>query len=216
MDADKGGSGDGTIPEKTFTQAEVNSMIAKDKKSLREKNEALAVELETLQSTAQLTGQAKSDLEAQVKTLREEFMSKSERAVQQVNDLKGTVKASDDAREEWQKRYTSEAIDRSLSEAAVLAFAHNPKHVVPLLRNAGRIEIVDGVAKTLFSLDGKDVSASDLVTAHKAIEENASLYDNKKISGMDSNNQAGQVKTVNDFETYNEFQEYKDNLNKGQ
>jgi len=123
---------------KTFTQDEVNKILAEDKR----KHQANAVKLEKqLQETltsAKLTTEERSKLEESLEDLRKQSRTKEEQAKIEKKNLEDQFQrqiAELSARaDSAEKRYVDSTISRSLLDAAVNGDSYNPQTVVTVLR----------------------------------------------------------------------------------
>ena len=203
MDADKGGgSGDGS-GEKTFTQEEVNSLLAKNKKALKEKNEELAKELETLQEQQKLTGQAKADLEKRIKELREEHMSESEKLEAQRKALKDESENIAKERDLWKRRFIDSAVKTTITNEAAKLNAFNPAHIVALTAGDAKVEVQDDGSFNV-KFGEKDLSVEDYLKTFKEDENNKHLFNNKKKTGT-GNTQGGKPVSLEEINSFEDF-----------
>jgi len=132
--AKKAAEGDGA---KSYTQDQLNKMMADNRRNLTQQNEKLAGELKTLTSQANLSSQAQAELEERVEKLLEQSMSKEEIANRKIAKAEKTQKDAVDTiskdRDNWQQRYTQARVNSELTSAAVGAKATVPDQIVQLL-----------------------------------------------------------------------------------
>jgi len=131
-----GGSGDGD-GAKSYTQEQLNKMMADNRRKLTQQNETLVSELTTLKDQANLTAQDKTELEERIEKLQVQNMSKEEIAKREASKAAkshqlelGSLTKERDA---WQKRYTKARVATELTTAALEAKATVPEQIVQLL-----------------------------------------------------------------------------------
>lgn len=140
-----GTPGSGTPPppppppgDKTFTQEEVNRMLAEDRRKHQEQVKKALGEVEALQKRANLTQKELTDLEARKEQLQKELLTKEELAAQQQQKMRQEyeqrIKETADERDAWAARFTESTITREILGAASEHGAYSPKQLVPLLR----------------------------------------------------------------------------------
>ncbi len=200
------GSGDNTDAgekDKKFTQSDVNRFMAEEKRKLREQNDKLIQELETIKSSAGMTEKEKSRLENQIEEIRTQSMTEKEKAQREKKKLEAesnkTITEFKEKSEKWEKLYTEEKITRTLMDAAVEQDAFSPQQIVQILRGSTRlVEEEDGsiIPKVRFDdvdKDGKPVtlelSGSEAVKRMKDLPENyGNLFKNGATGGLGSMN----------------------------
>lgn len=203
-DDDGGGDSSGSDSEggtdggsdRSFTQDEVNRMLAKDRKKHQEANKKLAADLEKFKSTAQLTVQEKEDLEKRIANLKGEVESKEKLAQK---DLAKTKKqfAEQLAKQEetakmWEARFKQATLTRAITDAAVKHEAFDSGQIIALI-NSFNPEVVEdlddeGNGKGTFTpkvkyqdtdKDGNPTTLTlDVFEAVKRMKENTSSYGN--------------------------------------
>jgi chaperonin cofactor prefoldin len=147
---------------KVFTQVEVNSILAENKRKLREQNETLVTELETLRSSKNLSQQEIDSLNQRIEGLQNQYMSDKEKAERErkrlLDEHKTAITSTSAERDTWKNRYTGERIQRDLTAAALEAEAFNASQIVDLL--IGKAALSEEVGE-----DGK--STGNLLTTVK-------------------------------------------------
>lgn len=147
---DTGAGGGGTPPaqktpaSKSFTQDEVNSILARERKTLQTQNQTLVAQLETIQQAANTTAEQRAELETQIEKLRATFTTDAERAAQQAKKLKdeydGKLKSTEESAKSWQSRYAKAEIGRAISDAAVAHKARRAELIAAVLQPMTQIE----------------------------------------------------------------------------
>jgi len=127
----------GDPPVKTFTQDEVNAIMAKNRRNLQTKVTELEGQLSEAKSGS-LTAEEKITLQKRVKELSDSLKTKEELAKQNEEAIKAEneKKISDlqNQLESLQNRYTGETIQRTITDAAVASDAFSPEQIVAILR----------------------------------------------------------------------------------
>lgn len=144
-------AGAGT-PPKTFTQDQMNKILADDRRKNQAKQKELLTQLEQLQQTARLTDDERNNLNAQVEELRLQTTTAEERARtaldKQKKDYDVKVTTLTTERDEWRNRYTETAIGHEITNAAVTQEAFSPGQIAAMLRPNTRLtEELDGTGK---------------------------------------------------------------------
>jgi AraC-like DNA-binding protein len=219
FEADKGAPGSsGDDDEKRFTQAQVNALLAKEKRALREDNEAKAKRLDELSKQVGLSEATIDDLKAEAENLRTEHLTETEKA-KRLHDaelkalresnkvLETTVKEKD---ETLAKRIIGE---ESLKFASKLD-AKRPDHLVKLLPNTPKVKVDDdGNISVTVKIGDKELSLEDAFKSMKAdIQTYGDYFKNSKTPGKgDSANDAEpKVLTADDVvdeATYKAYEE---------
>jgi hypothetical protein len=122
---------------KSYTQDQLNKLMADNRRKLTQQNGELVTELTALKDQANLTTQAKTELEDRIEKLQEQTMTQEEIAKR---NAKKAAKDHDDAlgkvtteRDNWRNRYTSERVTTELLAAAGEAKAAVASQMVNIL-----------------------------------------------------------------------------------
>lgn len=174
--------GGNTPPEaKTFTQDELNKILAEDKRKHQTQYQKLEKQLQDTLASAKLTTEERSKLEDSLEDVRKQLRTKDEQLKiekkaledqfqRQIAEL--TVRA-----EGAEKRFIDSTISRALLDAAVGGDSYNPQTVVTVLRPM--VKMVDNAPM----IDFPDVSAETgepiikQMTPSEAIERMKQLPD---------------------------------------
>lgn len=180
---------------KSFTQDDVNRLLAESKREHQAKFQSLSSELQKIQSTVKLTAEEKEQLAIQVETLKKTFMTEAElkeqAARRKETELKEQSLAQANEAKAWKERYSRSTIHSALADAAAKNDAYNTQQLVTLLRENTSLEEAisdDGkptgefnvkVNKTIVK-DGKNVSLTltpdDAIKALKEDPSYANLF----------------------------------------
>jgi hypothetical protein len=138
-----GSGGTGGEPPKTFTQDQVNTMLAEDRRKHKQQNDETIKRLETLQRQAGLSEQQKTDLQKRIDEISAASLSKEELAAKEQQKLKDEHRVSLTAmtadRDSWRSRHDVAMIQRTLIDEAVRAEAISPEQVVAMLSPNTRV-----------------------------------------------------------------------------
>jgi len=136
-------------PPKTFTQDQVNAMLAENKRGLQASLSEAQQTLAQLQQEG-LTVEAKAELQQKLATLEESLLSEKERARL---EKERAIKAKEEEKEAvakerdtFKKKYFDHLIDTSILQAAAspTSKAYNPNQLLAMLRPSASIVEVEG------------------------------------------------------------------------
>jgi len=201
---------------KTFTQEDMNRVLADEKRKHQANTRKALEELEAIKAKATLTDQERQELESRVETMRNELLTKEELAKKEQDKL--SKKYSEDTtkltaeRDAWQQRFTDSTIQRSITDAAVTSKAYSPKQIVAILQPDTRlVESLDAeghptgemIAKVEFSdvdKDGKpvtlDLTIAEAVKRMSEMDEYANLFKTDGVGGVGGTNNARGTKSL--------------------
>lgn len=144
-----GATGDDALPEEmkgktTFTQEELNKILAVDRRKHNEKFEAQKKEtekqiksLEVLQKSKSLSEEDKNKLAEQVDELKKGLLTKEQLAAQEKKKLEDrhgeTVKTLTGERDTWQQRFHRQTINNAILSAASQADAFDAEDLIARL-----------------------------------------------------------------------------------
>jgi hypothetical protein len=122
----------------TFTQEQVNEMLAKEKRKQVEKQQKQVEELNTIKENFKGTREEKERLESQIEQIRRDSMTAEERSKEDRKKLREITeqekRALEGDRDLWRERYTDSTIARALTDAAVTERAINVEPILAILR----------------------------------------------------------------------------------
>lgn len=138
-----GGGGEPPAAGKTYTQAELDGIVAKERRKLNEQNQATIKQLEEMKKLKGLTDKEKSDLALRIEELQNQSLTKEELAAKEREKLQNQYKTEKEQltqdRDRWQSNFTKATIHRTITDAAVSAEAVSPKQIVNLLKTDARL-----------------------------------------------------------------------------
>ncbi|RLC68880.1 MAG: hypothetical protein DRH97_01720 [Chloroflexi bacterium] len=135
---DDSNTDDSNTGDKTFTQDDVNRIMAKEKAETKRATQKRITELEGFRSSSKLSDAELKNLNGQIDTMQKEIETKEEqsRRERETTAKKHTREMSSitDERDGWKHKYTDSIVQRSLTDAALSNNAFNPDQVVAILR----------------------------------------------------------------------------------
>lgn len=196
---------------KTFSQEEMNKILADDRRKHQGQTRQALEELESLKAKAELTAQEREDLETRISSMRSEIMTKEELAKKAKdktdNAHKDEVTTVTKDRDHWKGKYTESTIQRTITDAAVANDAHVPEQIVAILRpNTQLVEALDAEGKPTGELipkvkfsdtdkDGKpvtlDLTIPEAVKRMREIEKYLNLFKGEGVGGIGSLSRPG-------------------------
>ncbi len=211
--SDKAASDAAAAAGKVFTQDDVNRLLAEDKR----KHQAALLKTEQgfkdlLNSNQSLSAQERKTLEENLQTVQGQLRTKEEQAKMEMKELEGrmSAKLSEEQKKagEWESRYKTETVHRSLSDAAG-PDAFNVSQVVSILKPMSKlVEVIDettgkatGQFKTMVEFPDVDAEGAPTMSvrtpaeAVKRMKELTHIYGNlwknNVVSGIGSNSATG-------------------------
>jgi hypothetical protein len=122
---------------KTFTQEDLNRILAKERRDHEGKMTSMSEELDALKSKANLTAEDRTSLESRLEEIKNRSATNEQKLQSEIKKLNKRYDTDiESARAEaaqWQQKFTQDRITTSLTQAAVVGDAFNPEQVVALL-----------------------------------------------------------------------------------
>jgi len=155
-DSGIGGGSEGDSGEKSFSQEEVNNLLATQKKKIQTKTSDAIKQLDNMKKTANLTKSQKEGIEKQLNTLRATMETEKQRASRekaaQKDGYDKQVASLTAERDRFKNLHTSSTIKRSIADAASGNKAiHNEQVMAILEPNTTLTEDVDAEGNGLGS-----------------------------------------------------------------
>ncbi len=197
--------------DKTFTQAEVNTMIVKEKAAMKKAQADTITELEALKARSDLNATEREELEKRIKTMKQvnmtaEELARSERKKTDSEHQEQVVTLTKE-RDQWKNKYTQETISRSIIDASVEHEAVVPEQIIAILQPATQLEEVlkedgskTGTYKPTVSFEVTDdagetktlnLSVNEAVKKMREIEKYQNLFKIEGSGGTGQYNQSG-------------------------
>ena len=210
IDTSAGETSSSRDTSKTFTQDQVNTMLADDRRKHVTNTQKAIDELNAIKAKADLSQQERTELEERVGQLQATLLTKDELAAKEKKKLEDQLKTDT---EEWkgkyttlERRYNTETITRAITDAAVTNEAFSPKQVVAILKPLTQItEVLDekGNGTSEFAPRVKlpdtnergeavilDLAPPDAVKRMTEVDEYFNLFKGKGTSGIGGTNNA--------------------------
>jgi hypothetical protein len=186
-----GNSGD----DKTFTQADLNKILAEDKRKHQEKMRKLEANLASLSEDRSLSEQQRESLSTELEDLRKSLRTKDQQAEyerkQAAEQHTIDLQAATDRADKWEAMYRQSAVDRALMDAAGDADAYRPSQIVNLLKPHTELKEIDGSLQPMINYpDIDEKTGEDIVTlrtpadAVKRMKEQPAIHGNLFNSGV--------------------------------
>jgi hypothetical protein len=159
LKAGGGGNGGG----KTFTQEELNAILAEDKRKHQERIKTLETDYQELLENQNLTKEQRDKLQSKLEDLQNAQLTVEQRAEREKKELEKKyqtdLKEVLADRERWETLYKQATVDRALQDAAMSADAFEPSQIVALLRPMTSLKEEEG--QFVAMIDFPDISEKD-------------------------------------------------------
>lgn len=205
---------------KTFTQKQVDDIVANRVKNLRAESQKALTELQKLQQNQSLTQEERDTLAAQVEALQSQLMTKQQLAEQEAKKnqqkYESELKIQKEEAIRWRERYTSSTITQALTSAAAENEAVVPEQIVDLLKgNTRLVEATDEAGKPTGQLvpmiklngtdkEGKpivlDLPVAEAVKQMKEMPKFGNLFKSGAVGGIGGTTTPGASAGTVDFE----------------
>lgn len=123
---------------KTFTQEDLNKILADDKRKHQEKYKQLEGSYQELLENQNLTKDERDKLKARLEDVQKSQRTKEQQVEyerkQAEEKYENELKTTMEQKEYWEGLFKQETLDRSLQDAAMVADAFNPNQIVGLLK----------------------------------------------------------------------------------
>lgn len=197
--------------KKTFTQDELNKILADDRKKHQAQNQKVVLELENLKKSKTLTDKQKEELQTRIDEINNAMMTKEQLAAKDKEKLEKTYKEQLNSvtgeRDTWKNRFTNSTINNVIIREAAVADAFDPDSLIALLGPNTRLaEDQDGEGAPLGTFtpkvkfndtdkEGKqvtlDLTIPEAVKRMKDIPKYGYLFKNTAVGGLGGNSGAG-------------------------
>lgn len=175
---------------KSFTQEDVNRLLAQEKRKHKQTAEKAIEEAKALRTKAQLTAEERDELDKRIGLLQDELLTKEELAKKNEEELRKQheehVTNLTVERDRWQQRFTDSTIKRSITDAAATHTAYNPTQIVAILGpNTRLVDVLDENGQPTGELTPK-VKFQDVDKEGKAVTLDLPPKEAvKRMKGMD-------------------------------
>lgn len=181
-------------PPKTFTQDELNSIVAEEKRKFKDQQTKLLSEIDQLKGKTTLTEKEKAEFDKRIEAMRSELLTKEEMAAKERNKLSEKFeeerKALTAERDNWREKYSSSTVHRALTDAAVTHKAVSPSQIVALLRENTFLDEDLNVKVKVPSIDKDkkpivlELAPTDAVKFLTEIDEHKNLFRGDGTGGI--------------------------------
>lgn len=199
---------------KTFTQDEVNKIVAADRRKLEESLKKAEKSYTDVLANKNLTEQERKTLEENLSTVQGQLRTKEQQATMEKKQLEemftGKLAEAEKKGQTWEAMYRDSTVERALQDAAVRNDAFSPSQITTLLRPWTRLmEITDektgkptGAFKPMVDFPDVDTNTGEAVilprTPEEAVkrmkelpESYGNLFKSGVVSGIGSSSATG-------------------------
>ena len=139
---------DGPEEGQTFTQDDLNKILAQEKRKHQSVTQKALQEVEALRKKSSLTEKERHDLDDRVEMLKSSLLTEQEKAKREADRLRKQhherVTGLESERDTWKNRFTDSTIERSITDAAASNEAFYPRQIVAILgRDTRLVEDLD-------------------------------------------------------------------------
>jgi hypothetical protein len=214
----------------TFTQDQVNTFLAKEKRKWLKEKESLVSQVEELTKNTSMSEQDRASWDAKIKQIRDESENKIIEQSKKIKKLQGqfetTVKEKDDEINKYKSLFINTSIKREISDAAIHHKAFNPRQIVDLLapraeyrpilddegKETGQYETWIKGVETKDEKTGKsviiDMKAIDAIATLN--ESDPNLFKPNLVGGLQLNPSKGSGDGLPDMKNYQEYKEWRE------
>lgn len=130
-------------PPVTFTQEQVNKMLADNKRALQTQNTELVKQLEEIRATATLTVQQKEELDTRIQTLTQQHLTKEQQIAAELDKTNKKYKTDTEVlgneAKKWRSSFDSVLVNNAIIEGASKHKAASPKQMQALLSAKAKV-----------------------------------------------------------------------------
>lgn len=224
---------------KTFTQEQVNAMLAENKKNLQKQNTELVTQLEALRENVNLSAKEKEELDLRIQTLSQQHLTEQQKVALELDStkkkLKETAETLSNEANQWKGAFQNVMVQNAVLAGASQHKAASAEQMLDLL--SGKAKVVQELdaegkptGKFLVKLPVKTIDAKtkqptivelDAVEAIGKLREdpanaNLFLFDGKAGHGGNNHNNNQTADGTPDFSkmTPVEYRKWKKENNK--
>ena len=155
---------------KTFTQDELNRVLAGEKRKHQTAITKMTEELTALQSRSDLTTEEREQMATRIEELNSSLLTKEEQAARELKKTKKQydeqLTAAQDTSTVWRNRYTDSTIDIAIQNAALDpdTKAHSAEQILAMLKPSTKLTEV-------LSEDGKPTGGLKVVVSYNTVDD---------------------------------------------
>lgn len=216
--------------EKKFTQEDLNSAVANEKRQFKAKQLAMAQELTELKQSKSLTDEEKDKLQAKIEDLQAQYMTAEERARRATEEAeqkaKDVVNNLTTERDAWKAKHANLVVQTAIAHAAdehgawkasqISAIVSPMTKLVEVLDDDGNPtgDLVPRVSFPDKNKSGEDIilelTVSDAVKRMRELpDQHGNLFRESKTSGMGQTGSTGGEKKVDINKVANDAAAYR-------
>jgi hypothetical protein len=177
---------------KRFTQDDLNSLLATDRRKHQQKIDNLQAALEQAATSKNLTLQERETLEQQIDTLKKEPMTAQERAQHEKKQLETQwqkrVTDAEGREKDWRQRFEEQTIRSVIEDASHKAGCFSPSQVVSLLGPNAKVIVAEDGKTCKVEVAVEDADGNKVVTnprdALKTLQANPAKWGNLFKTGV--------------------------------
>lgn len=128
---------------KTFTQADVDRIMAEHRKGLQTQNQELATQLEEFRNKANLSETAKAELDAKIQVLQSQHLTEAQKLTQQVEAEKKRLKELEDTSKKevdtWRGNFHDLLVTNSILSGAAKHEAAFAEQMLDMLKPKAKV-----------------------------------------------------------------------------
>lgn len=190
----------------TFTQDEINAIMAKEKRKTQEAQKQLLDQLEQEKKRAKDGSEGRAELEKKIEELQKLTMTAEERSRQKETKLQKQfeeqITSLNQERDDWKSRHTDLLVSNAILRAASTNKAVEPIQLLKMLKSDVRVVQNDDTFEIRMNLmdtdkDNKpielDLTVDEAIKRMTELPQYGNLFEGGKNSGMGGNNQSGKT-----------------------
>jgi hypothetical protein len=209
------GSKSGDTNEKMFTQDQVNTFVAEEKRKAQEKNKQLATQLTELRKNSALSKEERDSLQSQIENLQSQYMTAEEKAKIQEEKLRKSYDTelinTQAERDTWQRKHSELMIETEITRAASTNSAISVEQIAAILVPKTKlVEKLDDEGKPTGAFEPRvkfddidkndkpitlDITVPEAVKRMRELDRYVNLFVETKKSGIGSTGSYGKGKT---------------------
>lgn len=132
---------------KTFTQDEVNKMMAEHKRTLQTQNSELVKQLEELRSNVNLTAQQRDELDSRIQALQQQHLTKEQQLQAELEKTtkkyKTELETTSAEAKRWLTNYNNVLVENAVTQGAVKHNAASAKQILAII--GPQVKVVEEV-----------------------------------------------------------------------
>jgi len=215
---------------KTFTQEELNRILADDRRKTQKNRDELSKQLQSWKDNLALTEQQKEELQSRIDQIQAETLTQQELSKKEKEKLskewEKREKTLNSERDYWKNLYTAEKIQREITDAAITHEAISPIQITEQMTpKAKLVEVIrdgkpTGIWETRVTLRDKnengevimlELPVTEAVKRMKESQENWNLFNSGANGGLGAfnNTTSGTLKGTRPPKDHAQYKKWK-------